>query len=430
MKEFLVFTNIPKMIKLHYPLRLLLFLEWILLGISIIMELHQFNDTPKPIGDKCSTANPILLFISIATFGFMGFWSPNDNQLSKLIYTGVELFLILAASITAGRGIGFPPSLLLILVIRSNLIFKVFGRWLLAGIVWLCFICSLNTMLPPPPPLHNPHQLQHEREIFSEGNIKNIVWSLKLNAAMLFSLVLLFVSLLINALLAEWQSRQQLALVHEQLRQYALRVEDQATLQERNRIAREIHDALGHSLTAQSIQLENALLYLESNIEKTKGFLLESKKLGNNALKEVRSSVATLRSDPLQGKSLDYAIALLIADFQSRTQIVPEYSLRLLQPVSPELSRTIYRLIQEALTNISKHSAATKVTIEIQGTHDSLCLRVEDNGIGFSPNQNTTGFGLKGMHERTSALGGQLYITSEPNSGCHIMALFLLSRLG
>ncbi|MBD2777978.1 sensor histidine kinase [Iningainema tapete] len=422
MKELLVFTNLKKMINLNYSLRLLLPLEWILVGISIIMELQSKN-FPKPIfAHESSTINPILLFVSIFIFGSMGFWLPRCNQLSKLLYTAVELLLILAASISAGHGIGFSPPLLLILVIRSFLIFKLIGRLLVVGLVWLCFIGSLNLMNYPP-------QIQQKMEKFPEEQIRNFVWSLKLNMAILFTLVLIFVSLLVNTLLAELQSRQKLALAHEQLRQYALRVEDQATLQERNRIAREIHDALGHLLTAQSIQLENALLFLESNFEKSKGFLLEAKNLGTNALKEVRYSVATLRSDPLQGKSLDSAIALLLAEFQARTQISPDYSLRLEPSVSPELSRTIYRIVQEALTNISKHSAATKVTIDIQATTDSLCLRVEDNGIGFNPNQNTTGFGLKGMRERTSALGGQLYITSEPNDGCQIMAFFPLSRL-
>jgi signal transduction histidine kinase len=84
-------------------------------------------------------------------------------------------------------------------------------------------------------------------------------------------------------------------------------------LQERNRIAREIHDALGHSLTAQSIQLENALVYLDSNREKSKGFLLAARQLSSDLLQEVRHSVTTLRSDPLQGKSLNAAIKLLIS---------------------------------------------------------------------------------------------------------------------
>ncbi|WP_339381555.1 sensor histidine kinase [Brasilonema bromeliae] len=250
------------------------------------------------------------------------------------------------------------------------------------------------------------------------------IWNLVFNVGLMFGLVLVFVLLLINALLSERQSREKLAIAHQQLHRYALRVEDQATLQERNRIAREIHDALGHSLTAQSIQLENALLFLSSNLDKAKTFLEEAKQLGSSALREVRQSVATLRCDALQGKSLESAIALLLSDFQRRTGIIPDYKLCLPQPLSGEVGTTIYRIVQEALTNISKHSAATVVTIDLQTTADSLYLQLCDNGRGFNPYQNTTGFGIQGMRERTLALGGHFRIFSESGCGCRIIAVF------
>jgi signal transduction histidine kinase len=414
-----IVLKLKRNIKLEqHPLRLLLYLEWILFGISIIVMNFPPRDdlrSPHPV-------NPILLLLSITIFGLMGLRLPNGNRLSKLIYTLVQFLLILFANIGAGIGTGFSPGLLLILVIRSILIFQVPGILLVACLVWICFIFTLNTITISTDALPASVALR-------EGNIHNIIWIVKLNFVMLFSLVLIFVLLLVNALFAELQSRQQLVLAHERLREYALRIEDQATLQERNRIAREIHDALGHSLTVQSIQLENALVYLDSNLEKAKGFLLEARQLSANILQEVRYSVATLRSDPLQGKSLDAAIKLLIVDFQSRMQITPNYSLRGILSIPQELNRTIYRIVQEALTNIYKHSRATKVKIDIQVTKDSLCLRVEDNGIGFDTKQNTTGFGIKGMRERTFDLGGQFYITSKPQGGCHLMSLFPLSRL-
>lgn len=129
----------------------------------------------------------------------------------------------------------------------------------------------------------------------SDDQIRLLVLNLTLNAALLFGLVLVFVLLLVNALLAERQSRQKLAIANEQLQQYALRIEDQTKLQERNRIARKIHDSVGHSLTAQSIQLENALMFLQSNRDKAQAFLKEAPRLGTDALREVRQSIATLR---------------------------------------------------------------------------------------------------------------------------------------
>jgi signal transduction histidine kinase len=227
----------------------------------------------------------------------------------------------------------------------------------------------------------------------------------------------------VNALLSERKSREVLAIAHNQLRQYALRIENQATLQERNRIAREIHDSLGHTLTAQSIQLENALLSCSSNAEEMKTYLVQAKQLGSEALQEVRQSVAALRSNPLQGKNLKEAIATMLENFRSMTNAQLNYEVQLSQPISVEVGTAIYRILQEALTNIYKHSMASSVTIQIFTRANQLSLVIEDNGVGFDPAQNTTGFGLQAMRERTVALGGNFYLTSEPERGCLVRAI-------
>lgn len=409
-----VAINIFAKIKNH-PFRLLLYLEWILLVITILVEFCRVDfrfSPPPPIN---FSFNIPLLCLTIATFGIMGIILPTGNQLSKLMYTYLELLIILLMSMVGGRGIGFSPSLLLILVIRSCLRFQLPGRLLIASTALICFVFSITMHTAP---LHLP-----PRKIIVE---QNVIWNLTINSAILFTLVLAFLLLLVNALLAERQSREELAIAHNKLRKYALRIEDQATLQERNRIAREIHDSLGHSLTALSIQLENALLFLESNINEAKEFLLSAKQLNTNALSEVRQSVTKLRSDPLEGKSLESAIASSLENFRHRTNINPKYSLELLQPLSTEVSQTIYRIIQEALTNVYKHSQASEVKIEIQAITDFVYLKIEDNGKGFNPKHNSTGFGLQGMRERTIALGGQFRVISTPKGGCQIMALFPL----
>ena len=246
------------------------------------------------------------------------------------------------------------------------------------------------------------------------------IWTLRLNVAITFGLTLLLTLLLVNALLSERQSRKKLLLANDQLRQYALRIEDQATLQERNRIAREIHDALGHVLTAQSIQLENALLFLPAGSEKTESFLQEAKQLGARALQEVRRSISTLRANPLQGQSLEVAIGRAANEFYQTTGIQPECEIQLSQSLSIDISTTLYRIIQESLTNIWKHSQATQVWISLKEQSGSIQLQVKDNGRGFDPTQNTTGFGLQGMRERAIASGGQFYLDSDCHQGCQI----------
>jgi len=389
----------------------------------------------------------------------MGLRLPKTRLWSKILYTGLGFGLIVLAVIGGTQGFRVFPSLILILVIRSCLIFGLTGRLIITGIAFLSFILIwflpardilfVRTPAPAPHcsapipvtgakivPVPPPKVLIFKPAISADQFILNIA----LNAALLFGLVLVFVVLLVNALLAERQSRQKLAIANEQLRQYARRIEDQATLQERNRIAREIHDSLGHSLTAQSIQLENALMFLQSNVDKSQMFLQEAKRLGKDALKEVRQSIATLRSNPLQEKSLEDAIAFLVKDFRGTSGIEPDYKInfsfitpnsknKLVLPFPIEINTAIYRIAKEALTNIYKHSAATKVKIRLLSNTEAVYLVVEDNGKGFQLDQVTTGFGLQGMRERTVALGGQFKITSQPGAGCRIKASIPLPTL-
>jgi signal transduction histidine kinase len=246
------------------------------------------------------------------------------------------------------------------------------------------------------------------------NNITNIsfLFSFGLCSAVIF--------ILVNALLRECESRQQLALAHHKLREYAMLAEYKATLDERNRIAREIHDSLGHTLTAQSIQLNNAIAFWQSKPTKAYDFLTESKELVSTALKEIRHSVTTLRADPLQGKSLESEIALLFQEFSARTKIIPDYTFALNHSLSEETKLTVYRIIQEALTNIVKHSKATKVKVKLQTFSDHLYLSIKDNGKGFNPKQNITGFGLQGMRERVIASKGKIKISSNLQRGCTI----------
>jgi signal transduction histidine kinase len=210
----------------------------------------------------------------------------------------------------------------------------------------------------------------------------------------------------------------------EQERTLNQRIEEMAILEERNRIARDIHDSLGHALVALNIQLETALTLWQDAPERAYAFLAEAKQLGSEALQAVRQSVCDIRSEPLQGQLLEEAIAALVQEFHHTTGILPEYRIDLSHPLCNQVNTAIYRIIQEGLTNIYKHAQATAVNIALQTTPDYLLLMLQDNGSGFQVSQNRTGFGLQGMRERTSALGGQLEITSDVGVGCRIIARF------
>lgn len=202
------------------------------------------------------------------------------------------------------------------------------------------------------------------------------------------------------------------------------RIEEMATLEERNRIARDIHDSLGHALVALNIQIETVLALWKDNPNQAHEFLVEAKQLGSEALQAVRESVSDMRSDPLQGKLLEEAIATLVQEFHYTTGVLPECRLHLTHPSSHQVSTTVYRIVQEGLTNICKYAEATNVKIQLESTSSGLSLTLQDNGKGFRVDDNRTGFGLQGMQERVTAVGGQLEIASEPGAGCRITAKF------
>lgn len=414
----------------HHSFRLILYLEWILLGLAFLLEI-------RPARFEINVTAQMLVILILIGFGLMGLRLPTGKTRHKVLYTALELGLF-AVTFLLDQRTGFFPLLGLIIVIRSCLIFQQTGRLMVAALVFISSVTMLfwGTASAPPRPRHGPppdaiSALRNSEGIAPQASerLVNTILTLNLNTAITFGLTLLFILLLVNALLAERESREKLLLANDQLRQYALRIEDQATLQERNRIAREIHDALGHALTAQSIQLENALLFLPPDAEKSKSFLQESQRLGARALQEVRRSISTLRSNPLRGQSLEQAIAAFVEEFRETTGIAPTCILQLSRPIPIDISTALYRILQEALTNIAKHSAATEVEIHLSDRRDQLHLQIRDNGRGFNPAQNTTGFGLQGMQERTAALNGQFSIASQPNAGCRITVFVPLPKL-
>jgi signal transduction histidine kinase len=90
-------------------------------------------------------------------------------------------------------------------------------------------------------------------------------------------------------------------------------------------------------------------------------------------------------------------------------------------PISPDMVAACYRVLQESLTNIARHSAATDVVLQLFTQEGALNLQIQDNGKGFDLVQNSTGFGLQGMKERVMALGGQFKLSSQPGEGCQIL---------
>ena len=391
----------------NHPFRFLLYLEWILLTIAICTSI-----LPYP-AQRFPNRVPELAICSLIIFGIMGLRLPTGNHIVKIIYTAIEIFLLLTTGFFGVRTARLFPFLYIILVTRSCLIFQLPGRLVVTSLSFILFLLTLNSRLPNFP---SSPQAQERFRFFT------------LSLVLLFGLSLLFVLLLMNTVLSERQSRENLAIANEKLRRYAIQIENQATLEERNRIAREIHDSLGHSLTALNLQLETAIKLSQSSPAKATEFLVRAKELGSKALQDVRQSVSTMRSHPLQGQSLEQAIGTLIEDFYRANGVLPICQINLDYPLSIEISTAIYRIIQESLTNISKYAQASEINIQLITIKGILRLMVQDNGRGFDVKQNTTGFGLQSMRDRTLAVGGELTINSNQGTGCQIIIDIPLTR--
>ena len=398
----------------NHPFRLLLYLEWILLGIALLEIL-----LPRPSRYPAVFSVPWGVLFCIVLMAVMGMRLPMGKApLSQGLYTSLGFGLSWLAVIWGGRGRTFFPALLLVVVMRACLLLPWRGRILVALLAYSSFLLRMVQFLLDLTPGH-PGPLRRFRHL-APDHLQAAVVNFALNSALLFGLVLIFVLFMVSAVVTERQSRQKLAEANDRLRRYTLLIENQATLQERHRIAREMHDSVGHALTAQSIQLENVALWLPQDLSKATDHLSKARQLSKEALRNVRQSVASLRTDPLQGQTLGGALATLVQDFERTTaiQITSEVSLSANLP--KEMATALYRVIQEALTNVSKHSEAKQVHLELSDHPTQLHLSLTDNGRGFDLEANRSGFGLQSMRERTEALGGTFHLRSSPGQGCQL----------
>jgi signal transduction histidine kinase len=384
---------------MRHPLRLLLYIEWILFAVVMGLEVlpHRMTSVDRPVWLNVS----IVVWLAV-----MGLRLPSGKLSHKIIYTLAEIVPILIAAYGGMRPVGL---LYIIVVIRSYLIFgRQYRLWITGGIFAL-FLLTMNLRHERPRPLPEFRFQPHDE--FRWGFV------------LLFGGILFCLQLLVDRILAEKQAKEELAIANQRIRSYALRAEEVATLQERNRIAREIHDSLGHSLTALNLHLEMALKLAHIQPDRSSEVLKEAKRLGSIALGDVRQSVSTLRSQPLQLQDLAGAIEKLADEFQLSNQLQPLCYLDIPPNLSQEIATAIYRIVQEALTNISKYADASEVSVMIQTRSTELELSIVDNGRGFIPTHNSTGFGLQGMRERVISLHGKFEIISAPDRGCQIIAI-------
>jgi two-component system NarL family sensor kinase len=195
-------------------------------------------------------------------------------------------------------------------------------------------------------------------------------------------------------------------------------------VEERNRLAREIHDTLAQGLTAVALQLESADALLESggDGERVRQAVRRALALTQANLDEARRSVMDLRAAPLEGRTLARALAELAESESGQGETVVRFEVTGGgRPLSARIETGLYRIAQEALGNALRHAGAKKVKLSLVVTPAEIKLVVEDDGRGFDPEQVTAGrFGLVGLNERAKLLGGRLRLESFPGAGTRL----------
>lgn len=204
--------------------------------------------------------------------------------------------------------------------------------------------------------------------------------------------------------------------VREEMREELLRRVIHAQEDERKRIARDLHDSAGQSMA--SILLGLKVVSQEESLSKVRERLDDLRRIASEAAGELRRLALELRPTVLDDLGLEEAVERLLSDFEARAGMRVSLDVELGGRLSPELETIVYRVLQEALNNVAKHSGAERVRVQLRRRGGWARLRVRDDGLGFDPEgSEAVGLGLRGMEERAGLVGGRLSIRSAPGEG-------------
>ena len=234
-----------------------------------------------------------------------------------------------------------------------------------------------------------------------------------------FIAVGVFISLLVARLREQGESLRE---ANANLTHYASTLEQLTVSRERNRLARELHDTLAHSLTAISVSLETAKAYFDIDVNKTRDLIDKSLESTHIGVEETRRALKALRSSSLEDMGLGLAIQRAAETAAARFKLNLTLDLKNPMPsLSPDVEQTIYRIAQECIENIVNHSHARNFSVSLQ-SDGYTTLTIQDDGIGFDMKSDVSSghFGLIGIRERAELAGGKLKIESERGKGTKV----------
>lgn len=334
----------------------------------------------------------------------------------------VKIFLELAVGFAIDYVTGFSYTGIVLLILADTMRYFPKSKWQPVFIVMICMVYLLtdyNLLFV----FHKTTSLerylnyfQNDMRAFLLGS-KNILNSL--NMMIFITYIILHIQKQFNEKNKILSLNEKLNMTNEELRQanlllktYAKEVEKAAATRERNRLAREIHDTLGHSLTGIITGIEACTALIDAAPDATKMQLKVIADVARQGMTDVRRSVKALRPDALEKMHLADALAQMIDEIQTATNVKIQYQCSAsLSCFSEDEEDIIYRIVQESITNSMRHGKATNIQITISRNYNMLNLSIQDNGVGCDKVEK--GFGLHHMEERLALLNGSLSYNGE-----------------
>lgn len=270
----------------------------------------------------------------------------------------------------------------------------------------------------------------------SSWNLQAIIEFLPIAGFMLM-FVFVYVTLLVRQVEARQQAQgllRELEAAHQQLQDYASQVEELTISQERERMARELHDTLAQGLAGLILQLEAADSHLESeNVSRAHAVVQQAMQRARTTLADARRAIQALRPSALEEGDLVHALQQEVDQFAATTGVPTTFDVADSLPELPaDIAQNVLRIVQESLTNTARHADASHVSIQIAADAGKLQVVIEDDGVGFDLDKDTERpgrFGLAGMYERAERVGGELGLETRPGKGTKVV-LSIEERIG
>lgn len=371
--------------------------EWVLL---LMMTLLYAIERVFPVPFNAESLLPKAIGFN-SLFFLLSFWFPIDRPLwQRRVYIAIEMGLTLIASF-----MGVETSILLYFFLIKSCFFlsrrEVILIMLTVGAGYLTSVVG------------NLRQLQQQTlaQLAQANQIEQLLSPLPVFSSALieYSGISIFVILLGFVIVAERESRQRAESLAQEVKTLAAMVE-------RTRIARDLHDALGHTLTTLGVQLEVAQKLRQRNPEQALDAINQAKALTDQCLEDVRLALQTIQPSTF---NFDQALRVLIEQASQHTALIITTDVNL-PLLTPQTSQQLYRIVQEGLTNIRKHAQASHVHLQLTATADRIHLTLTDNGSGFDPTGSHTGLGLQSIQQRVDLLAGVFTIESEIGEGTQL----------